>query len=56
MEEKRTLNAVFQFDPAGRLENILLGCANDEEDQVIKRALSRLIRPTLLNWFTKFFS
>ena len=56
MENKQTLTALFQFDLTGRLENILLGCANDEEEQVIKRALSRLIRPTLLNWFTKLFS
>jgi hypothetical protein len=56
MDNKKTLTALFQFDTTGRLENILFGCANDEEEQVIKRAISRLIRPNFLNWFTKLFS
>jgi len=50
MEKTEDLTALLQFNLLGELKDIFLNVDTDEEEKLIKKALSKLIKPTLLSW------
>jgi len=50
METVQNLSALLQFEPAGELKGIMINANTEQEEKLIKKALSNLIRPTLLSW------
>jgi hypothetical protein len=46
--EERQLTALFHFDRSGQLTGILPGCNTDEELKLLKTAVKKLFRPTLI--------
>ena len=46
MNGKR-LTAQFEFDEYGELKAVLLGASSDREEKVLRRALTRLILPSV---------
>ena len=50
MEETKNLSALLKFNAAGELRNILLNVDTDEEEKLIRKAFSKMIRPNLLSW------
>lgn len=50
MEETKNLSALLKFNAVGELRDILLNVDTDEEEKLIRKALSKMIKPTLLDW------
>ena len=50
MEKPNNLSALLQFESMGELKGIMINANTDQEEKLIKKALSKLIKPTLLSW------
>ena len=50
MENEKDLTTLIQFNSVGELKHVFLNVDTDKEEKIIKKALSKLIRPTLLGW------
>jgi hypothetical protein len=50
MENEKNLSALLQFESMGELKGIMINANTDQEEKLIKKALSKLIKPTLLSW------
>lgn len=50
MDRPKELSALIQFNLLGELKDIFLNVDTDEEEKLIKKALSKLIKPKLLSW------
>lgn len=55
-KKEKQLTALMKFSRSGELKNILINCANDEEEKLIKRTLSKLFRPNLLSQISRCFN
>ena len=53
MEKIKKLSALIQFSQTGELRGIFINAGNDGEEKLIKKALSKLIRPNLLSWVAR---
>ena len=53
MKPKST--ALLRFDHNGELESIFLNCDSDAGQEILHRALKRLIQPSLWNRVARFF-
>jgi hypothetical protein len=49
MEDSR-ISATFRFYPNGKLKAVFLNTENDEDQEVLEKALEKLIRPERQNW------
>ena len=56
MEETKNLSALLKFNTAGELGDILLNVDTDEEEKLIRKALSKMIKPNLLRWIIEKLS
>ena len=50
MEKTEDLTALLQFNSSGKLMKAFLNVDTDEEEKLIRKGLSKLIKPTLLGW------
>jgi len=55
MKAKNRVTAVFEFSPNGNLKAVFLNAENENDQKVLQRGLSDLLKPQRFEWIRRLF-
>lgn len=55
LKAKGVISAVFEFSETGGLKAIYLNAENDQDQIVLEKGLSRLLKPEYFGWLKRLF-
>ena len=55
VKAKNRVTAVFEFSPNGNLKAVFLNAENENDQEVLQRGLSDLLKPQRFEWIRRLF-
>lgn len=55
-QDEPRIAVTFKFYPTGKLKAIFLNVDNSEDQEILERALEKLIRPEKRGWLQRLFT